>query len=172
MSSHANSPSSAPIQSMKMRNFLKLQRMAMEFRDKIDCLRAMCLCCAVCWYSCFPRPLSRASISLAYTIFPAYLAFLSKTKINEYFSFREIEADEISVRFRVFFGAIARVRSDSNRSSMRDCRWEIEIHLWSCADTKKGKAEVGREFLTTQQNSLALLPAFQPSVDGCDIFPT
>lgn len=71
------------------------------------CARRMCLCCAmclfVCWYSCFPRCLSPASISLAYTIFPAYLAFLSKTKINEYFSFGEIEADEISLRFRVFF---------------------------------------------------------------------
>lgn len=63
----------------------------------------LCVRSFVCWYSCFPRCLSPASISLAYTIFPAYLAFLSKTKINEYFSFGEIEADEISLRFRVFF---------------------------------------------------------------------
>lgn len=104
---------------MKMRNFLKLQGMAMESRDNIGCLRTMC--CVGILASL--ADLSPATISLAYTIFPAYLAFLSKTKINEYFSFREIEAAEISLRFRVFFGAIARMRSDSNKSSMRDCRW-------------------------------------------------
>lgn len=45
------------------------------------------LCARSSFVGIFP-PLSRASISLAYTIFSAYLTFLSKTKINENFSFQ------------------------------------------------------------------------------------
>ena len=62
------------------------------------------VCTHVCWYSCLLFVAYQPLRSLSFIqFFPAYLSFLSKTKINENFSFRQIEADEISLRFRVFF---------------------------------------------------------------------
>ena len=147
-------------------------RTAMESGDSIGCLRTMCY--AVCWYSCFPRRLSFASISLAYTIFPAYLAFLSKTKINEYFSFREIEANEISVRFRVFFGAIARMRSDSNKSFVRDCWWrDWDSSVVLCRHKEQRETQRSERELCRLSTALPAFPSFPAhQFNGCDIFPT
>lgn len=144
---------------------------------------ACAVCSLVCWYSCFPRRLSCASISLAYTIFPAYLAFLSKTKINEYFSFREIEADEISLRFRVFFrrnlsNEITRIKVifqivDGEIRSLRSisqvlcCCWMVCRHKERKTTQVKVKKRISvLSSWRLSRNSYAMLPTFLPSFDG------
>lgn len=107
----------------------------------------LCWCTFACWYS---RRLSPVSISLAYTIFAAYLTFLSKTKINENFSFREMEADEISRDSEYFFSAylpneIARIKIifqivDGEISQCWDPSRAGSVPLL-CVDMKNGKTK-------------------------------
>lgn len=94
----------------------------------------------------FLLPLSPASISLAYTISAAYLTILSKTKINENFSFREIEADEISLRFRVFFRSYRSTEITRIKIIFQIVdgeiipRWRSSCaRLCGCVDMKSGK---------------------------------
>lgn len=90
----------------------------------------------------FLLALSPVSISLAYTIFSAYLTFLSKTKINENFSFQKIGADEISLRFWVFFSALSLDWDHSNKNYSPDCWWRDWAMLRSIrrsADAENGK---------------------------------
>lgn len=107
------------------------------------CSKVLRLCSGcLCWYLRPPSPalaISGFDLSRSFSA-AAYLPFLSETKINENFSFREIEADEISWRFRVFFGVIAR-RDHSNKNYSFQIADGPADYLAMCAD---GRGELER----------------------------
>lgn len=172
-------------------------------RDNISCFKIMCstallrmclrLCSFVGIFFYFFLPLSSASISLAYTIFSAYLTFLSKTKINENFSFGEIEADEISLRFWVFFRRYLSTEITRIKIIFQIVDGEIsqnaEIHLSSfrvlfavvkCVQTQrtekqrnsKGQIVLLSSWPSQQKTPASHVANFHRTIVACDIFPT
>jgi hypothetical protein len=154
----------------KCENFLKLQRMAMEFCDKIDCLRAMCLCCVLVFL--LPSPfIARFDLSRLYNFSRLSRIFIENENKWVFFISRDWSGRD-KCAIPSIFGAITRVRSDSNRSFMRDCWWRDWDSSAELCRHKRGQGRGRARILDDSAEWDCTVASFWTSVDGCDIFPT